>query len=118
MFYLENTTDPQIQLVLFIIFGCCLIPIIGLVLFAFVKMMIKQRKKMHKKPVTKLAYVDYFGGADNILQMSKNLSRVTVEVKDLELVQLDDLKAMGVGVMITGNVVKCSSQSFADQVKL
>ena len=50
--------------------------------------------------------------------MSKNLSRVTVEVKDLELVQLDDLKAMGVGVMITGNVVKCSSQSFADQVKL
>ena len=44
------------------------------------------------------------------------LSRVNVEVKDIEKVNLEELKNQGIGVLISGNKIKCSNQEFADKV--
>ena len=117
MLFLENVSDPQIMLVFYIVFGVCLVPIIILSLICFFKLVIKHKKRLNKVKNTKSAYLDLFGPESNIVSVNKNLTRVSVEVKDLELVNFDALKAEGIGVMITGNVVKCSSQTFADQIK-
>ena len=41
------------------------------------------------------------------------MTRVSVEVVDLSLVNLEALKALQIGVLIVGNTVKCSSAEFA-----
>ncbi len=117
MLFLNLLADPQMRLVFFIVFGCCFIPIFILVMVVFFKMVFKHHKKM--KNVNKKInanYLEYFGD-DNVLNVSKNLSRVTVEVKDVNLVNLNALKEKGIGVMITGNTIKCSSQEFANQIE-
>lgn len=82
------------------------------------KIIIKTKKRVTKsKNISSIRYLDYFGGDDNIISVTKNLSRVTVIVKDVELVNLESIKNQGIGVMITGNTIKCSSQEFADQIK-
>lgn len=119
MNYLSMFADPQMRLVFFIIFGCCFIPIFVLVIVCFIKLILKHHKKVSsfKKANNTPKYLEYFGGDDNVINVSKNLSRVTIEVKDVELVNLNALKEQGIGVMITGNTIKCSSQTFADQIQ-
>lgn len=116
MLFLNLLADPQMRLVFFIVFGCCFIPIFILVMVVFFKMVFKHHKKM-RQANRKLNsnYLEFFG-EDNVLSVSKNLSRVKVEVKDVSLVNLNALKEKGIGVMITGNTIKCSSQEFADQI--
>lgn len=116
MLFLNLLADPQMRLVFFIVFGCCFIPIFILVMVVFFKMVFKYHKKMRKaNKKLNSNYLEFFG-EDNVLSVSKNLSRVTVEVKDVSLVNLNALKEKGIGVMITGNTIKCSSQEFADQI--
>lgn len=119
MNFLSMFADPQMRLVFFIIFGCCFIPIFVLVIVCFIKLVLKHKKKVNdfKKANSNPKYLEFFGGDDNVVSVSKNLSRVTVEVKDVELVNLNALKEQGIGVMITGNTIKCSSQTFADQIQ-
>lgn len=119
MNYLSLLADPQMRLVFFIVFGCCFVPIFVLVMICFIKLLIKHRKKVSNFNKTKNnpKYLDYFGGDENVISVSKNLSRVTIEVKEVEKVNLNSLKEQGIGVMITGNTIKCSSQSFADQIE-
>ena len=117
MLFLENALDPQLMLVFYIIFGICLVPIIILALICFVKLVVKHKKRINKVKCNSTTYLSLFGPESNVISVSKNLTRVSVEVKDLELVNFDALKNEGIGVMITGNVVKCSSQTFADQIK-
>ena len=45
------------------------------------------------------------------------MSRVAVEVKDLELVNLEGLKALQIGVLIMGNTVKCSSKELVESLE-
>ncbi len=118
--FLSSTTDPQLKLVFFIVFVCCFIPICILVIICFIKTIIKHHKKVkkfNKKKLNDIDYLSYFGSSDNIISVSKNLSRVTVVVKTIEDVNLEALKNSGMGVMVTGNTIKCSSQAFADQIK-
>ena len=117
MLFLNLLSDPQMRLVFFIVFGCCFIPIFILIMIVFFKMVFKHHKKMRNaNKKGKSNYLEYFG-EDNVLSVSKNLSRVTVEVKDVNLVNLNALKENGIGVMITGNTIKCSSQKFADEIE-
>ena len=117
MHFLSLLSDPQMRLVFFIVFGCCFIPIFLMIMVVFFKMVFKHHKKMRTaSKKAKSDYLEYFG-EDNVLSVSKNLSRVTVEVKDVNLVNLAALKEKGIGVMITGNTIKCSSQEFADQIE-
>lgn len=106
------------EISIFIVFGCCFIPIFALVVVCFIKLLLKQKKRVSKsKNNSTIRYLDYFGGDDNIISVTKNLSRVSVIVKDVDLVNLESIKNQGIGVMITGNTIKCSSQEFADQIK-
>ena len=41
------------------------------------------------------------------------MTRVSFEVADLSLVNLEALKSLQIGVLIVGNTVKCSSAEFA-----
>lgn len=117
MYYLSLLSDPQMRLVFYIIFGCCFIPIFILVMFNFFKIVFKHRKRViDSKKNKETQYLEFFG-EDNVISVSKNLSRVTIEVKDVELVNLEALKNKGIGIMITGNTIKCSSQEFADQIE-
>lgn len=115
MYYLSLVDDPQMRLVFFIVFGCCFIPIFILVMINFFRIIFKHRSRVIKQK-KQIAYLDYFGD-DNVISVSKNLTRVTVVVKDVEKVDLEQLKQLGIGIMITGNTIKCSSQAFADQVE-
>lgn len=135
MMFLENAIDPQFELILWVITIVCILPIAVLALIVFIKLIIKNQKnrkalkeagtpevklekgKKNKKQNT-TKYLTYFGSENNIVSVSKNLTRVTVEVKELEKVDLEGLKKEGVGILITGNVIKCSSQAFANQIEL
>lgn len=134
MMFLENAVNQQFELVLWVITCVCILPIVILAIVVFIKLVIKHQKNIkilkesgvpevrlekgnRKKKKNTINYITYFGNDNNIVSISKNLSRVTIEVKDLEQVDLEGLKKEGVGVFITGNVIKCSSQAFADQVE-
>ncbi len=133
MNFLETANNMEFELVLWIITIVCILPILIIAMIAFVKLIIKNRenkkilknsnapevklKKGKKEPKVGQNYLSYFGSEDNILSISKNLTRVTIEVKNLEMVDLEGLKKEGVGVLITGNVIKCSSQAFANQIE-
>lgn len=134
MMFLENALNPQFELILWVITCVCVLPIVILAMVVFIKLVIKHHRnvkilkkngtppiqvekvKKNKKQIT-TNYLSYFGDDNNIVSVSKNLSRVTIEVKALEQVDLEGLKKEGVGILITGNVIKCSSQAFADQIE-
>lgn len=127
MMFLENAVNPQFELILWVITCVCVLPIVILAMVVFIKLVIKHHRnvkiliqvekvKKNKKQIT-TNYLSYFGDDNNIVSVSKNLSRVTIEVKALEQVDLEGLKKEGVGILITGNVIKCSSQAFADQIE-
>lgn len=116
MLFLSLMSDPQLRLVFFIVFGCCFVPIFILIMINFFRLVFKHHKRVKATKKVNSNYLDLFG-EDNVVSVSKNLSRVTVEVKDIELVNLDELKNKGIGIMITGNTIKCSSQEFADQIE-
>ena len=98
MISLDLVSDPQMRLVFFIVFGCCFIPIFALVVVCFIKLLLKQKKRVSKsKNNSTIRYLDYFGGDDNIISVTKNLSRVSVIVKDVDLVNLESIKNQGIG---------------------
>ena len=113
MFLLEGNTNSYLP----ILIALCVItvPVIVLAIIIFIKQIVKASKKMNKK-VINFDYEAYFGGKDNIENIEVVMSRVNVTVKDLEKVQLEELKNQGIGLLISGNVVKCSNQDFADKV--
>lgn len=70
---------------------------------------------MNRKPKSKIKVddefinniIEYYGGKDNIGVISVDNARLKVEVKDLDLVNLEQLKANSeAGVFVTGNIIK------------
>lgn len=133
MMLLENVINSQFELILWVITIVCVLPVVVLAAIVFIKLIIKnlrnkkalkeagapevklEKRKRNKKGIT-TNYLTYFGNESNVVSVSKNMTRVTVEVKELDKVDLEGLKKEGVGILITGNVIKCSSQAFADQI--
>lgn len=117
LFFLEMKPESYMALLIGVV--CFFLPILVLAIVAFTKLAIKnikQRKNEKPKQIDlKTKYLSLFG-QDNIKKIDKNMSRVTVEVNSLEDVNYDGLRELGVGVLITGNTIKCSSQEFADQI--
>ena len=113
MYLLE--TEPAALVPILIALIAVVVPVIILLIIITIKFIIKQTKKARTK-VDDFNYETYFGGADNITNVEIKLSRVNVTVKDLEKVQLEDLKNQGMGILVVGNVVKCANQEFADKV--
>ena len=96
-----------------ILAGCIAGPILILLViatFIALKKRIKLAKKYSKIKNQELnnEYAAAYG-KDNILSVSMEMSRITVSVKDVDLVKPERLKELGAsGVLLVGNQVKCS----------
>lgn len=106
--------EPILPLIISLVL--MIIPIGILFVVATVKFIAKNFKKNHVKVETeddvKNKYLALFG-EENIISISSNMNRVTVEVNDVNIVNFDGLRSLGVGVLISGNTIKCSSGKFA-----
>lgn len=122
----EANNEKLARIALFIAIFVFFIPVFLLTIIVCIKTIIKKRRKYRGVSVPKEKgsskkqknanqhYEDLFGGDDNILAIKKELNRVTLTIKDLDLVQIDKLQELKIGVLIVGNMVKCSSNAFAE----
>lgn len=119
---LENTSNNKFdaKLALLIAFLCFVIPIVVLSIIVVIKKIIKifrkTKKSKPKSNLSKDAFLSLFG-KDNVISVDTVMTRVIVEVKDLDLVNIEELKKLNIGVLITGNVIKCSSEEYAELFK-
>jgi len=101
-----------------IVLAIAIIPIIGLMVYAIVIAVRRSVKveKIREKEISESTdqtqyelFMNAYGGKENIKNVKRELSRVIVEVNDLEKVNADEFKNLGAtGVYIAGNVIKCS----------
>ncbi len=111
--------DSQVFLILGL---CIIIPIFILLIVAFTIKIVKSIKvaKGYKKSQGvgeslhgdvnefKNLLLQVFNEG-NILNVKREMSRITIVVKDIDLVNADGLKECGAtGVLLVGNMVKCS----------
>jgi glucose-like phosphotransferase system IIB component len=98
-----------------------MVPIVLIILLAIVALVIRITR-MNKKnwivdrkskgdidPLQQQIFFDVYGGKENIVKVSQELSRLSVEVKNLEKVDVNKLKELGAsGILVAGNTVKSS----------
>ena len=106
-------TQEHIALILL---GVCVIPIALLIVYGIVKMILKAKKSLKKSSVLEeekdqeqlALFESAYGGRANMVSVSNEINRVTVEVNDIQLVDAQKLKELGAtGVLLVGNQVKC-----------
>lgn len=62
-------------------------------------------------------FAEVYGSKENIVDVQKELNRVTVSVLDIEKVDLEKLKELGAdGILVAGNVVKCSFKERSENI--
>ena len=109
----EKENEILGKVAMWIAIGCFFVPIFALTMVVCGKFLIrkiKENRKSNKNTAsTKNAYLEYFGGEANVTKVTKEMTRVSFEVVDLSLVNLEALKSLQIGVLIVGNTVKCSS---------
>ncbi len=117
MLFGATTTDVIIVL-------ATILPIFILMIVAFSIALVKKIKIMRKYKKNQFTETEdqrknellLAFGDNNIVSINKEMSRVIVEVKDVDLVKPEELKRLGANsVYIAGNVVKCSYQD-ADSI--
>lgn len=75
----------------------------------------KKVKDEEVDPFQQNLFYEIYGGKENIKNVAQEMSRVTVEVVDVEKVDLQRLKEFGAsGVLVTGKIVKAG---FGDRAK-
>ncbi|MDD4212497.1 MAG: PTS transporter subunit EIIB [Bacilli bacterium] len=118
MIFLDTLTNWMLWLLL-----VPMVLIFGLIIVAFIIRVVKQVKQYKPKTSSAIdseqvaAFQAAFGGKDNIMNFTKEMSRLHVEVKDIELVLIDQLKELGAsGVLIVGNLIKASFKDRIDYV--
>ena len=101
-----------------------LVLIFGLMIAAIVIRIVKYNKlKKASKPEEideeqRQMFIEVYGGLSNILKVNQDMSRLTVEVKDLGKVDVHKLKELGAtGVLVTGNIIKASFGERAKYIK-
>lgn len=105
--------------------GCIAIPILALVIVATVIAIVKRAKLATKYPSKKvnfennninLEYIEAFGN-NNIKDVSMEMSRITVTVKDVDIVNAQKLKELGAsGVLLVGDQIKCSFKENVENI--
>ncbi len=113
--------DKLWQLAIIIALVCFLVPVVTLSIIVVIKKIIRIFRKTKKgvkanTSLSKEAFLALFG-PENVISVDTVMTRVIVEVKDVDLVNLDELKKLNVGILITGNVIKCSSEEYANLFK-
>lgn len=107
-----------------ILLAICILPIAVLIVFAFVKMVLrlknvsKNYENNHQnQDELKDELVNAFGGEENIVNVQNEMNRVIVEVRDIELVKGEELQKLGAtGVLLVGSTVKCGFGDRAQEV--
>ena len=102
---------------------CIAAPIFILMIVALVIALVKRIKLMCKYKNVKVVDIDSnldivnAIGADNILDVRKDMSRITIDVKNIEIVDGNKIKELGAkGVLFVGNQVKCSFDKDLDKI--
>lgn len=102
-----------------------LVPIFLLLIIATVIGLVKRIKmaRLYKKGKSngndefKIKLLEALGTAENIETVNVEMSRLTITVKDIELINADALKSYGAnGVLLVGNMVKCSFGDRAEEI--
>lgn len=116
----EGTQNNEFdwRLALFICTVCFLVPVVILSIIVVIKKIIRlfkisPRAKLTKTNLSKDAFLALFGEG-NIVSVDTVMTRVIVEVNDVDLVNFEELKKLNIGVLIAGNVIKCSSEEYAN----
>lgn len=118
--FLEFTNQEWALLLLAI----CIVPIAVLCIFAIFKA-IKNRKLKEKKEESEAdevidvdqrkIFYDAYGGEENVLDVTQEMSRITVKVREIDKVNGERLKELGAsGVLLVGDLVKAS---YSDRAK-
>ncbi len=113
---LSNGMSPT-TLVILIICAVFIGSLLTVAIIKFVQVCIRQAKRNKKVTKMDVTFLPIFGGVDNIVSTSRSLNRITIEVVDKKLVDFDTLKNLQVGVLVTGNIIKCSSDAIANELE-
>lgn len=103
------------KVAIWIAIGCFFLPIFILTMIVCVKTILRKRKEIYgRKKDVKVSeetrdYYAIFGGNDNIESIKKEMTRVSITVKNMKQVNLDELRELKIGILISGNTIKCSS---------
>ena len=75
-----------------------------------------QRKKIIESEGKNLELIEAFGEA-NIKDVEMEMSRITITVKNVEIVNADRIKELGAsGVLLVGDKVKCSFKENVEEI--
>ena len=105
-----------------LVFWLLIAPVIMIIVLAIIVAIVKavkinKRKDYSIDPLQQKQFLEVYGGKDNISSVKLDMSRLSVEVKDLEKVQLEELKALGAtGVLVMGNIVKASFKECSENI--
>lgn len=110
-------SDEQIGLIVAVVLTGA---IILLALIAFIIALVKRTKVMKKPKIsqadTNNEIVEAFG-TGNIIDVNMELSRITVKVKDMDIVNAERIKELGAsGVLLVGDLVKCSFKENVEDI--
>lgn len=105
-----------------ILLGVCLLPIAAVIVFALIKTIKFAKKKQsfieeesENTIEQKAVFYEAYGGESNVKEIVNEMSRITVTVEDIDLVNTEKLKELGAtGILLVGNQVKCG---FGDRAK-
>lgn len=112
------------EYVWWILGGCIAIPVLALLIVATVIAFVKRIKLARKYPNKKVnfdnninvEYIEAFGN-NNIKDVFMEMSRITVTVKDVDLVNAEMLKELGAsGVLLVGDQIKCSFKENVENI--
>ncbi len=100
----------------YIILAIAIIPIIGLMVYAIIVALRRSSKtqKQREKEISESSddtqielFMNVYGGKDNIKDVKREMGRISVEVENIEKVDVEELKNLGAtGILLVGNVVK------------
>lgn len=105
-----------------ILLGVCLLPIAAVIVFALIKVIKFAKKKQsfiedesENTIEQKAVFYEAYGGESNVKDIVNEMSRITVTVEDIDLVNTEKLKELGAtGILLVGNQVKCG---YGDRAK-
>lgn len=105
-----------------ILLGVCLLPIAAVIILALIKTIKFAKKKQsfieeesENTIEQKAVFFEAYGGESNVKEIVNEMSRITVTVEDIDLVNTEKLKELGAtGILLVGNQVKCG---FGDRAK-
>jgi len=110
-----SLTGEEITL---IILAVAIVPILALIVYSIVVALRRSSKRIEKREQEistsdDLSQIELFrevyGGKENILDVLRERGRISVQVVDIDKVQLEQLRELGAsGVLLVGNTVKCS----------